>query len=248
VNDLNYTNLNFSITDGIVSGSLIGNSSGNYSIPVQAGSHTITPVIENPTYFNISPTSFVANFPTQTSPLVQDFCVTPNGVHHDVEVTIVPTNNARPGFDAKYTIIYKNKGTEIENGIITLDFNDAVLDLVSANPTISSQAINALVWNYTNLQPFETRIINVIFNVNSPTETPSVNIGDILNYTASITPLTSDEYVSDNTSTLNQTVVGSYDPNDKTCIEGTTVGPDMIGQYVHYVTRFGIVCSCSTSI
>lgn len=238
VNDLNYTNLNFSITDGIVSGSLIGNSSGNYSIPVQAGSHTITPVIENPTYFNISPTSFVANFPTQTSPLVQDFCVTPNGVHHDVEVTIVPTNNARPGFDAKYTIIYKNKGTEIENGIITLDFNDAVLDLVSANPTISSQAINALVWNYTNLQPFETRIINVIFNVNSPTETPSVNIGDILNYTASITPLTSDEYVSDNTSTLNQTVVGSYDPNDKTCIEGTTVGPDMIGQYVHYVIRF----------
>ncbi len=238
VNDINYPKLNFSITNGTVTGSLISNSSGNYSLPVETGSHTITPVIENPSYFNISPTSFVANFPTQTSPLNQDFCVTPNGVHHDVELTIVPTNNARPGFDAKYTIIYKNKGTEIENGIITLEFNDAVLDLVSANPTISSQATNALVWNYTNLQPFETRTINLVFIVNSPTETPAINIGDILNYTASITPLTSDEYVSDNTSTLNQTVVGSYDPNDKTCIEGTTVGPDMIGQYVHYVIRF----------
>ncbi len=238
INDINYPKLNFSITNGTITGSLIGNSSGDYSIPVQAGTHTITPYIENPTYFNISPTSFVANFPAQTSPLVQDFCVTANGVHHDVEVTIIPTSSARPGFDANYTVIYKNKGNQVENGSVTLDFNDAVLDLVSANPTFSSQATNSLVWNYTNLQPFETRTIDLVFNVNSPTETPAVNIGDQLNYTASITPLTTDEFVSDNTSTLNQTVVGSYDPNDKICIEGTTVGPDMIGQYVHYVIRF----------
>jgi Leucine-rich repeat (LRR) protein len=236
--DIDFPNLNFTITNGTTSGSLISNTSGNYSIPVQAGSHTITPVFENPTYFNISPASFVANFPTQTSPLVQDFCVTANGVHHDVEVTFVPTNPARPGFDANYTIIYKNKGNQVENGAVTLDFNDAVLDLVSANPVFSSQATNSLVWNYTNLQPFETRTINLVFNVNSPTETPAVNIGDVLNFTASITPLSTDEFVSDNTSTLNQIVVGSYDPNDKTCIEGITVGPDMIGQYVHYVIRF----------
>ena len=236
--DLNFSNLNFSITDGINSGSLISNTSGNYSIPVQAGSHIITPVLENPTYFNISPTSFVADFPTQVSPLVQDFCVTANGVHHDVELTIIPTNPARPGFDANYTIMYKNKGNQVENGTVTLDFNDAVLDLVSANPSFSVQGTNSMSWNYTNLQPFETRTIDLVFNVNSPTETQAVNIGDILNYTTSITPLTTDEFISDNTSTLNQTVVGSYDPNDKTCIEGTTVGPDMIGQYVHYVIRF----------
>ena len=36
----------------------------------------------------------------------------------------------------------------------------------------------------------------------------------------------------------NQTVINSHDPNDKTCIEGTTVSPSMIGQYVHYVIRF----------
>ena len=238
ISDIDFPNLNFTIADGTNSGAFISNTSGNYSIPVQAGSHTITPVLENPTYFNISPTSFVADFPTQTSPLNQDFCVTPNGVHHDVEVTIIPTNPARPGFDANYTIIYKNKGNQVENGTVTLDFNDAVLDLVSANPSFSVQGTNSMSWNYTNLQPFETRTIDLVFNVNSPTETQAVNIGDILNYTTSITPLTTDEFISDNTSTLNQTVVGSYDPNDKTCIEGTTVGPDMIGQYVHYVIRF----------
>ncbi|MFC4739233.1 T9SS type A sorting domain-containing protein [Flavobacterium ponti] len=238
ISDINYPYLNFSITDGTNIGNIIPDISGNYAIPVQAGSHTITPVIENPTYFNISPTSFVANFPTQTSPLNQDFCVTANGVHHDVEVTIIPTNQARPGFDANYTIIYKNKGNQIENGAVTLDFNDAVLYLVSANPTTNNQQSTTLTWNYTNLLPLEIRTIDVVFNVNSPTETPAVNIGDFLNYSSSITPLTTDEFVFDNTSTLNQTVVGSYDPNDKTCVEGTTVGPDMIGQYVHYVIRF----------
>ncbi len=32
--------------------------------------------------------------------------------------------------------------------------------------------------------------------------------------------------------------VDSYDPNDKTCLEGTTITPAMVGEYVHYVIRF----------
>jgi hypothetical protein len=235
--DLPFLKLNQTVSNNLV-GSYLTSQSGNYSISVQAGSHTITPVLENSTYFNISPTSFVANFPTQTSPLLQNFCVTPNGVHHDVEATIIPTNPARPGFDANYTIVYKNKGNQVENGAITLGFNDAVLDFISANQLLTTQSVNSLAWNYINLQPLEARTINLVFNVNSPTETPAVNIGDQLNYTATITPLTNDEFLNDNYSSLKQIVVGSYDPNDKTCVEGTTVGPDMIGQYVHYVIRF----------
>ena len=30
----------------------------------------------------------------------------------------------------------------------------------------------------------------------------------------------------------------SLDPNDKTCVEGATVSPSTVGQYVHYVVRF----------
>ena len=107
VSDLNYSNLNFSITDGTYSGSLISNSSGNYYIPVQSGNHTITPSLENPSYFNISPTSFTIDFPTQASPFTQDFCVTANGVHRDIEIVLVPTVPARPGFDASYKLIYR---------------------------------------------------------------------------------------------------------------------------------------------
>ncbi|MFZ1581499.1 MAG: T9SS type A sorting domain-containing protein, partial [Saprospiraceae bacterium] len=65
--------------------------------------------------------------------------------------------------------------------------------------------------------------------VNRPTDTPAVKAGDKLYMTASIL---------DNIFTLENTVVGSYDPNDKTCLQGDRVHPDMIGKYVDYLIRF----------
>lgn len=238
VSDINYSNLRFNITDGTITGSLIANQTGNYYIPVSAGNHMITPNQENPTYFNISPTIFTVNFPTQASPFTQDFCVTANGIKHDVEVVLIPTVPARPGFDANYRLVYRNKGNQIENGSVSLAFDDAKLDYVSSNPVFNSTAVNNFTWNYTNLQPFETREIEIVFNVNSPMETPAVNNGDQIDFLAQITPFTNDEEQSDNISALKQIVVGSYDPNDKTCLQGETIPPSEVGKYVHYVIRF----------
>jgi Leucine-rich repeat (LRR) protein len=238
ISDLNYSNLNFSITDGTYSSSLISNSSGNYYIPVSAGNYTITPNLENPSYFNISPTNFTVDFPSQVSPFNQDFCVTANGVYSDVEIVLVPTTPARPGFDATYKLVYRNKGNQVENGTISLTFDDARLDYVAANPVYDSSVLNNFTWNYTNLQPFETREIEIVFNVNSPMETPAVNIGDQIDFLAQITPFTNDEVQSDNISALKQTVVGSYDPNDKTCLQGETIPLSEVGKYVHYIIRF----------
>lgn len=238
ITDSTFPNLKYSITDGITTGSIISNNSGNYAIPVQAGQYTITPILENPNYFTATPPNVVMSFPTQTSPFTQDFCIRPNGIKHDVEVSIIPTTVARPGFDAIYKIIYKNKGNQIENGTINLQFDDAVLDIVSTNPAFTTQTLNNLSFNYSNFNPFETREISVVLNVNSPMETPAANSGDILNYTVTNTITNTDEMLSDNTFVLNQTVVNSYDPNDKTCLQGNYVGPDKIGQYVHYMIRF----------
>ena len=68
--DSTFTNLRYNITNGTNSGSLISNNSGNYSIPVQSGTHTITPILENPTYFNVSPTNATITFPATTSPAI----------------------------------------------------------------------------------------------------------------------------------------------------------------------------------
>jgi hypothetical protein len=238
VSDVNYSNLYFSLTDGTNSSSLIANQTGNYYIPISAGNHTITPNLENSSYFNISPTSFTANFPTQVSPFNQDFCVTANGIKHDVEVILIPIVPARPGFDAIYKLIYRNKGNQVENGNISLTFDDTRLDYVSSNPVFNSSAVNNFTWNYINLQPFESRVITLLLNVNSPMETPAVNNGDQLDFLAQITPFTNDEVQNDNIFALKQIVVGSYDPNDKMCLEGSTITPSEVGKYVHYVIRF----------
>jgi len=231
-------NLKFNITTGTTTGSLISNTTGNYSIPVQAGTYTISPIIENPTYFDVSPTIVSVSFPTQASPFVQDYCITANGVHPDLEIFILPVRPALPGSDAKYKIVYKNNGTTTQSGSVNLTFDDAVLDLVVSNPVTTTQTTNNLSWNFTNLTPFETREITFTLNVNSPLETPAVNSGSVLVYNATITSSATDETPTDNTFTYNQTVVNSFDPNDKTCLEGSTINPSLIGQYVHYMIRF----------
>ncbi|QSB25179.1 T9SS type A sorting domain-containing protein [Flavobacterium sp. CLA17] len=236
--DIKLPNLKYKITDGVKSSNIIANSSGNYELQVGDGTHTISPVIENPAYFKVSPESISITFPGAASPFVQNFCVTPNGDHQDLEVTLLPLIPARPGFDATYKLVYRNKGNQVKSGSVLLDFNDGVLDFKSAVPQITSQLPNKLVWEYENLQPFESREILVTLNVNSPMETPAVNINDRLSFNTLILPIADDEKPVDNSFALRQTVVGSYDPNDKTCLEGDVIKPELIGEYVHYLIRF----------
>ncbi|MEL1254624.1 T9SS type A sorting domain-containing protein [Flavobacterium sp. DGU38] len=224
-------------SDGTSTQILFANNFGSYYIPVQAGEYTLTPLLENPSYFSITPQNITVNFPTQVSPFIQNFCVS-NFDKHDVEVIVVPINSARPGFEANYKIIYKNKGNRIENGTINLQFKDAVLELVDASPVASTQTEGNLSWIFSNLKPFETREITFTLDVNSPMEIPAVNNGDILKFVTTIASQSADETPLDNTFTLNQTVVGSYDPNDKTCLEGSLITPSLIGEYVHYMIRF----------
>ncbi len=219
-------------------GATYTNTTGNYNFFTQAGNFTITPEFENP-YFTVSPASATITFAdSNNNTQTQNFCVTPNGIHNDVEVSVLPVQRPRPGFDATYQIVYKNKGNQVLSGNVNLAFNDAVLDFVAANPAVSAQSLNALSWSYSNLLPFESKTIDFTLNVNSPQEIPAVNNGDVLNFSASIDPISGDETVNDNTFALTQTVLGSYDPNDKTCLEGNTIVPERIGEYLHYLIRF----------
>ena len=235
-NPFAYTRIN--IDDQDTNGGTFTNAFGKYRFFTNAGSFTITPAFENP-YFTVTPASAVINLATVDGAIqTQDFCVSPNGIHKDLEISILPIQTARPGFDATYLLVYKNKGNQTLSGNVTFTFDDAVLDFVSSNPALTNQTLNNLNWNYANLLPFESRTIYFTLNVNSPMETPAVNIGDILNFTASIDPMAGDETITDNTFPLVQTVTGSYDPNDKTCLEGNTITPEMVGNYLHYLIRF----------
>lgn len=236
--DIPVSNLNFKISDDVKSINFISSNIGIYSMKVSAGSYTVIPSFENPEYFSVSPTSLKVEFPTVPSPFLQDFCISPIGIHNDLEITLLPLEAARPGFDAKYKIILKNKGNKTQWGTIRLNFNDAVLDFVSSVPNVSSEITDNISWNFTNLKPFETKEIDVVLNLNSAQEIPSVNNNDILSYVVDVSFPDTDEKVNDNIFSLNQTVVGSYDPNDKICLEGNVIKPELIGEFVHYMIRF----------
>jgi hypothetical protein len=231
--------IRLNINDGSNQGATFTNATGNYSFYTQVGNFAITPIVENPTWFTFSPTTATIPFANNNNNIVtQNFCIAQNGVHADLEIVISPITPARPGFDAVYNIVYKNKGNQTLSGGLSFTYNDSVLDFISATVSPSSQTTGVLNWNYINLSPFESRSIYVTLNVNSQVETPAVNIGDILNLNATITPLVGDEIPNDNSFPYNQTVVGSFDPNDITCLEGPTVSSSTIGGYLHYAINF----------
>ncbi|HEU0137811.1 MAG TPA: hypothetical protein VFQ50_11020, partial [Flavobacterium sp.] len=140
------------ITSGTTSGSAFTNLDGSYNFYVEAADYTVAPILENPAYFTISPPSATVNFPLSNNSIsTQNFCLTPNGVHSDAEMVIVPTTPARPGFDAVYEITFKNKGNQVLAGQASFTFEDAVMDYVSASVTPNAIASGVLTWNYTNL-------------------------------------------------------------------------------------------------
>ncbi|MBK8442449.1 MAG: leucine-rich repeat domain-containing protein [Sphingobacteriales bacterium] len=221
---------------GEESGYAVCDNLGNYELYCNTGTYTLQPVFENP-YF-ITPSAVLSFDTTNNLITTQNFCITANGTHHDLEITFHPLNSARPDFDAKYKIICRNKGNQKESGSIYLQFDDSVLDFVSASPTLAAQSDSLLTWSFANLQPFESRSINLTLNLNSPQETPPLNIGDVLNFLAYSDYPQTDETPNDNNSTFNQTVVDSYDPNDKTCLQGSQIDVKNIDDYLHYVIRF----------
>jgi len=236
--DANVPNQKLTFINGGITGNLIANETGFYSYyDVNAGNNTFSPVLENPSYFTVTPPTASVVLSTTNTLFVQDFCIAPNGTHNDLEVSLIPNLPARPGFDATYKIQFKNKGTVIQNGSVSLNFDNSVMDLISAAPPVNSQGTNTLNWSFTNLLPLEKRAIYIRMNINSPSEIPAVNVGNGLLFSAIVNGAT-DETPTDNTSNLNQTVVGSYDPNDKTCVEGANLPIGEVGKYLHYVIRF----------
>jgi hypothetical protein len=240
--DLPQTNIRMDMTQWGINSATFTNSNGNYNFYTTFADQLITPNIENSSYYTITPPDAVISFPqTNFLTATQNFCISANGIHPDLEIVIAPITPARPGFDAVYQIVYKNKGNQTLSQLygVNFFFNQNLMDFVSATTAPDTIGSGSLSWSYTNLLPFESRSIYVTLNINTPTDVNyPVNIGDVLQFTTSILPIAGDETTTDNTFLYNQTVVGSYDPNDITCIEGTSVAPSLIGEYLHYVINF----------
>ena len=236
--DSSWQFLKIKIDDGTKTGIAFTNQEGNYLFNTGQGNFTVSPCIENMSYYFTSDAT-VSFAEVNNNNAIQNLCITPNGIRPDAEIIIVPITAAKPGFDANYKLVYRNKGNQVLSGTINFSYNNSMLDFVSASPVMISHTDGSLSYSYTNLHPFETREIAIKLNVNTPTEIPAVNIGDKLSCNAEINSEGNiDETPNDNTIVLKQTVTGSFDPNNKQCLEGENVAPSEIGKFLHYVINF----------
>jgi len=236
--DQAFPHLKINISGSTKAGAAFADDSGKYIIPVSSGSHTFFAAIETPAYYSIDPPLIHVDFPGIPDPFIQDFCVTSNGEHNDVQITLLPVTESRPGFNAEFKLIYKNVGTTVLSSDIQLTYEEDVMDFVSTTFDPTQLSPGSISWNYMDLAPFESREIMIKFNLNSPMDIPPLNGGDQLNFNAKIFPVDSDENSSDNTFDLVEHVVNSFDPNDKRCLQGNVLHPDLVGNYIHYMIRF----------
>jgi uncharacterized repeat protein (TIGR01451 family) len=192
-------------------GYTITNKDGNYSIATDT-SKSLTITLKNISpKFDIKPNSRTVNISASFAQSYdnQDFRLVPKQVYGDLEISIV-SSVQRPGFEGTLTLTYRNIGTIALNGQIKLE-KDPILLFLKAIPSQSSINGNTITWDYDKLLPFETRVITV--NVKVPATTP---IATKLNNKMFATfRYLSDYYETEKVAEIT-TVVGSYDPNDKT--------------------------------
>lgn len=232
--------LKLQINDGANSGETFAQNDGKYEFYTQAGNFNIIALAENPTLFTVSPANFSTNFADANNNIfTQDICVTANGNQNDAEVVIAPLTNARPGFDATYKLVWRNKGNTTLAGKVVLNYDASNMTFQNSSLPYSVASNGTLEFDYTNLKPYENTASEITFMINTPTNsTNPVNSGDILTFNAQITPNSADLTPDDNNFGFNHTVVNSFDPNDIVCLEGETIPSVAVGKYLHYVVNF----------
>ena len=214
--------------------STFADSDGNYRMFVPPGNYVLTTNAASYNYTS-NPVSYPVGFATVGNEAVKDFCNTPSQVVNDVRVFFYPLSSARPGFNVTYCIKYENIGTTVLSGQMRFYFDSAKMNFVSSTVPADTITGNTMSWNYSNLYPFQKKYIYVTFSILPP---PIVNDRDLLSLSATIDPIINDARPDNNAYQIMHPVVNSFDPNDKTVLEGKTVLVQNIGKYLNYMIRF----------
>lgn len=133
----------------------------------------------------------------------------------EVSVNVSSWNTATPGFYGTYIISLENAGTLSAITDVTLNFpsSQTILDIpvLGGVQGVLDAGANTITWSGVEVHGFEimTAYVGIVNSVSTP-------LGSIVNIVAgAFVTNGTDVYLTNNTSALAQTVVGSYDPNNK---------------------------------
>ncbi|TGD58419.1 T9SS type A sorting domain-containing protein [Flavobacterium humi] len=188
-------------------------------------------------YFTLAASSFNDVSTTAAGMTNINFPITAPTAYTDVALNVLEMGAPRPGFSYKNKILYTNNGNQvISSGSLLFVKNPLVaITAISQSGTVATPT--GFSYAFANLQPFETRAIDVTMTV--PT-IPTVHLGDILTNSASVSISSTDEMPANNNASITQVIIGSYDPNDIHESHGEEIlySSFTSNDYLYYTIRF----------
>ena len=225
--------------NGLIFTAFTGNT-GHYCINVPAGNYSLS---ISGSYLNgsiISPTSISvpATTPGNQYPN-NNFGVYFQPGTGDLALNITPHTTVTPGFPAWYDVDVFNQGPTPMSGTLTLYYETAYLRFDRANPAQNAHnaASGILNWNIGNLLPGQRRSFWIDFD-----GIIGIPLGASVYTLATFSPSAgfTDVNAANNTDTVHQIVVGSWDPNNKLVeptgegVEGYIEGTETLNYTINF--------------
>jgi hypothetical protein len=221
---------------------VIADANGDYTIYNENPGigYTISYSIPAPytDYYTINPAVY-DNIHSQPASLMETFYfpVTITQPYNDVSIQAISRRAPQPGFNNTTDLVYTNMGTAPASGTISYTLAEGQLFAQLPEDAVNVTA-TGFELPFTGLMPFSSRTASVVTTTNTQTEP-----GALLTATASITLEGSDgdSMTDNNTYSLAQTVVASYDPNDIAETHGPEIYVEHFNEendYLYYTIRF----------
>ncbi|MEO1029918.1 MAG: choice-of-anchor L domain-containing protein [Bacteroidota bacterium] len=170
-----------------------------------------------------------------------DFPIQDNLTCEDLAVYLInPFTAPRPGFEHTNVLIIQNLiGANIPSGSVefTLDDNLLINGTQVSNPNLTvTTTATGFTLDFINLAPGTSETVDI--TLFTPVAVP---LDEVVTNAASYTTATNDTDLDNNSASLSEVVVGSYDPNDKMEAHGPKiVYNDFVSsdEYLYYTIRF----------
>lgn len=219
------------------------NSLGDYCIYLPAGEYTITIGGTAFQSCTVAPEEITVTGVAGQSFTNQDFAVQCEPGSCNLSIEVSPNTTVTPGFPGWYNVYVCNNGTTLASGTANYFYNNAALTLNSTSPVPTTQNASTghISWDINNLLPGQCT--SFWLNFSSPVTTP---LGSSVFTLASIDADCNDYNLTNNTDSLHQIVVGSWDPNNKFAYQtnhGSNTGYQWISsvdadQRIEYIINF----------
>jgi uncharacterized repeat protein (TIGR01451 family) len=206
---------------------------GNYSIWLTPGNYTVsfTPTGNYASGTVTTPSSYQINVNAPGNVFGNNnFGIyMPPGLS-DLSIVITPHTTVTPGFPAWYDINICNYGSSATGAIVTMIYDAALTTNYQSPAGNVNSTNNTITWNIANINPNSCTNLWTSFNAQV-----GIQLGAGTLEFVSVTPTSgTDNYLSNNTDTVHQTIVGSWDPNNKIVVK-TNNTPNPATHYISSV-------------